>query len=97
MADLMKYYPAWVCARCGTDFGRKKCGIATWHHGTCGVCLKDASVTEPRDFGHLRDDWRVRYECTKTANEYGTKSNTTLLGQFEVGQRVRVLVMKEVE
>lgn len=25
----------------------------------------------------------------------GTKSNTTLLGQFEVGQRVRVLVMKK--
>jgi hypothetical protein len=27
--------------------------------GTCGVCgATDVSVTEPRDYGHLRAEWR---------------------------------------
>ena len=47
-------YPAWVCAPCGHKYGRRKCGVATWHEDDCGVCGKRAVVTEPRDFGHLR-------------------------------------------
>jgi hypothetical protein len=62
VADLMRYYPAWVCAKCGTQYGRKAAGLATWHPGTCGVCLADAAVTEPRDFGHLKPGWREQYE-----------------------------------
>lgn len=56
------YYPAWVCSSCGAKYGRRRCGIATWHGGTCGICGIEASVTEPRDFGHLKPGWRDQYE-----------------------------------
>ena len=36
--------------------------MACWHVGTCGICGIEASVTEPRDFGHLQTGWRERYE-----------------------------------
>jgi len=37
--------------------GNKKCGVATWHKNTCDICGDEASVTEPRDYGHLKDTW----------------------------------------
>lgn len=52
------YYPAWVCSSCGAKYGRRRCRTACWHVGTCGICGIEASVTEPRDFGHLQTDWR---------------------------------------
>lgn len=54
-----KPYPSWVCHACGDKFGRKKSGIATWHLGKCDVCGNADNVTEPRDFGHLRDGWEL--------------------------------------
>lgn len=51
-------YPQWVCGDCGDKYGQKRCGLATWHTGTCGVCQKKRTVTEPRDFGHLKDGWQ---------------------------------------
>lgn len=56
------YYPAWVCSSCGAKYGRRRCGTACWHVGTCGICGIEASVTEPRDFGHLQTGWRERCE-----------------------------------
>ena len=59
-------YPQWVCAECGRRYSRRirtgsnfsVCNeYATWHHGECGVCGQSENVTEPRDFGHLTDDW----------------------------------------
>jgi len=50
-------YPQWVCMACGEKFGRKDAGLATWHHGVCDICKADADVTEPRDFGHLKQGW----------------------------------------
>lgn len=52
--------PQWVCDFCGSTYGRRDCSEgATWHMGTCDVCEdEDVAVTEPRDFGGLRDDWR---------------------------------------
>ena len=50
-------YPIWICHPCGVKHGNKKCGVATWHENTCDVCGKIAIVTEPRDFGHLKDTW----------------------------------------
>lgn len=69
-------YPEWVCHTCGMDFGGwYKKGVytgpehhcSTHHMGTCGVCgATDVSVTEPRDYGHLRKDWRhAAYEAKK--------------------------------
>lgn len=51
-------YPAWICGDCGKRYGRRECGIATWHSGKCDVCKRTEAVTEPRDFGHLKDDWK---------------------------------------
>lgn len=63
------YYPAWVCSSCGAKYGRRRCGTACWHVGTCGICGIEASVTEPRDFGHLQADWRDRYETEASNGE----------------------------
>lgn len=52
-------YPSWVCLDCGDRHGRRSVGIATWHMGTCDVCGEAEMVTEPRDFGHLRETWRA--------------------------------------
>ena len=50
-------YPDWICFPCGQAYGRggPDGHIATWHEGTCDICGQSASVTEPRDFGHLRE------------------------------------------
>jgi hypothetical protein len=53
-------YPAWVCVDCGKEYGHKLPGEGTtWHHGVCGVCGEDDIVTEPRDFGHLKEGWHL--------------------------------------
>ena len=53
-----RVYPVWVCSECGDRYGRRECGIATWHRDTCGVCGQDdVMCTEPRDFGHLKPEW----------------------------------------
>jgi len=54
--------PTWVCHKCGVKYGSFRCGIATWHNDTCGVCGKEAAVTEPRDFGYLLAGWKQRQE-----------------------------------
>jgi len=51
-------YPAWICSDCGNKWGRRECGVATWHMSACDICKTDnVPVTEPRDFGHLKDGW----------------------------------------
>jgi rRNA maturation protein Nop10 len=50
-------YPAWVCSECGSKYGRRTPDVSAWHDGICGVCGKQTVVSEPRDFGHLRDEW----------------------------------------
>ncbi len=49
--------PHWVCYRCGKKYGNRDCGVATWHHATCGICGNHVPVTEVRDFSYLRKDW----------------------------------------
>lgn len=55
-------YPSWICRECGEKYGRRPCGIASWHVAECGVCSNSTWVTEPRDFGHLKPEWRKRKE-----------------------------------
>jgi len=52
-----KPYPAWICFDCGDKWGRRECGIATWHTDTCCICGERRAVTEPRDYGHLKEGW----------------------------------------
>ena len=49
-------YPDWICHECGRKHGRgwPEGHVATFHAGTCDICGQSASVTEPRDYGHLR-------------------------------------------
>ena len=52
-------YPAWVCSDCGDAHGRRECRMATFHVGTCCICGREDMVTEPRDYGHLKDSWKA--------------------------------------
>jgi hypothetical protein len=49
----MTEYPAWICAECGKQLGRRIPTCACWHYGECGWCGSEGvPVTEPRDFGY---------------------------------------------
>ena len=52
-------YPAFICGDCGDKQGRHSPDEGTtWHIGTCDLCgAEKVAVTEPRDFGHLKDGW----------------------------------------
>lgn len=57
------YYPTWVCFPCGYKYGRWNAKqraehICTIHTGICDICGQERAVTEPRDFGHLKDNWK---------------------------------------
>lgn len=50
------HYPVWVCLECGVKAlqaskTRRKT-LSTWHMAVCDVCMKEAAVTQPRDFGY---------------------------------------------
>jgi hypothetical protein len=58
--------PDWVCRDCGGQWGLWWDGgrysgpphhCATFHNGRCGVCSKQTGVTEPRDYGGLKEGW----------------------------------------
>lgn len=51
-------YPDWICIDCGLAHGRRNPHIATWHRDRCDVCGTWTEVTEPRDFGRLKDTWK---------------------------------------
>lgn len=56
---MTKEYPQWICAKCGLKHGNRPCGVSTWHVDECGVCgKKEVGVTEPRDFGHMKETWK---------------------------------------
>lgn len=59
MRKKPREYPVWVCADCGLTYGRRACGIATWHPDYCDICGDYCMVTEPRDFGGLIDGWKM--------------------------------------
>jgi hypothetical protein len=58
-------YPEWICNDCGRAHGKRPEGNpygATYHMGKCGICGEEREVTEPRDWGHLREGWgNIKY------------------------------------
>lgn len=58
----MTNYPDWICINCGNKYGRRQPAYATWHSNTCDICGQADLVTEPRDFGHLKDGWRKHHD-----------------------------------
>ena len=57
MKKKIPIYPTWICHPCGVKHGNRTVGMATWHENTCDICGDTTEVTEPRDFGHLKDTW----------------------------------------
>ena len=56
---MPRRYPDWICAGCGKRLGRGELNkYASWCLDQCGVCKEQKLVTEPRDFGHLKPNWR---------------------------------------
>lgn len=53
--------PSFICFDCGSKYGRRNCGEATWHNDTCDICDTYGPVTEPRDFGYLKFNWKELY------------------------------------
>ena len=71
MSKKKKDYPGWICHSCGNRYGKNPDGrICTWHPDTCGVCDKETSCTEPRDYGHLNDGWENHKEPEKRTLKY---------------------------
>jgi len=64
MENKYTHYPTWICHNCGIKYGKRACGVATWHMDICDVCGKETEVTEPRDFGHLKDGWQDHFAST---------------------------------
>jgi hypothetical protein len=59
--DINTYYPDWICDDCGSKHGKRPEGNpygATYHSDWCGVCFEWKSVTEPRDWGHLKPSFK---------------------------------------
>lgn len=55
----MNYQPNWVCSPCGRKYSNGRLfPISTYHTGICDVCKKETAVTEPRDFGYLKPEWK---------------------------------------
>lgn len=56
-------YPSYICTDCGLKFGGRRkvpeSHISTMHVGDCDICGEHRAVTEPRDFGHLKDGWQI--------------------------------------
>ena len=66
-----KPYPDWICHPCGMTWGiwylkgeyvGPSDSCSTMHLDTCGICNKEnVSVTEPRDYGHLKKNWDIKF------------------------------------
>ena len=57
-----KPYPTEICHPCGVEYGYRLPLLASIYHGRCGVCGAVGHVTEPRDYGHLREGWQNHVE-----------------------------------
>jgi hypothetical protein len=66
---ITQHQPSWVCQHCGKKYGQKpREGVSTWHYGECNVCHNHASVTEPRDFGYLKQGWQSQSSLNAQAD-----------------------------
>lgn len=50
-------YPWKICFDCGKKHGRRIPECATCHTANCDICGKLTTVTQPRDFGQLKEGW----------------------------------------
>jgi hypothetical protein len=74
MKKNIPIYPVWICHPCGMKHGNRTEGMATFHKNTCDICGAEASVTEPRDYGHLKDTWIKAAEKQPTRTNYENRN-----------------------
>lgn len=60
---LQKDYPQLICFSCGDKYGRwsreqREGRVCTVNRDTCDICGEIRFVTEPRDFGGLKPEWK---------------------------------------
>ena len=55
---ISKPYPETICRQCGHIYGHRQPTMITIYLGTCNICGFNGYVTEPRDYGHLRNGWQ---------------------------------------
>ena len=57
----MKKIINWICRECAFKHCNhkqvKEGHLVTWHAGKCDICEEEKILTEPRDFGHLKENW----------------------------------------
>ena len=75
----MEKKEVWICSNCGKKYGNKPVGIATWHEDVCDICGKKTMVTEPRDFGGLKQSREIPVEhISKKMYPMGSNVNEEL-------------------
>lgn len=57
MKPIKTIEPPWVCLKCAASRGAHmpEGHVYTAHIDTCGLCGQETTVTEPSDFGRMRD------------------------------------------
>lgn len=57
--DCSSSYPEWICYDCGEKYGRQSIGFhAKGRQGECEICGRSKTVTEPHNYGWLKDGWQ---------------------------------------
>lgn len=65
-------YPNWICHSCGVKHGNgKQSSISCWHNGKCDICKRETAVTEPRDYGHMKENilWDNKKRPARAKND----------------------------
>ena len=58
-SDCSSSYPEWICYDCGEKYGRQSIGFhAKGRNGECEICGISKTVTEPHNYGWLKNGWQ---------------------------------------
>ena len=96
-------YPEWICSDCGEKYGRQSPKLATWHEGECEICGFTNAVTEPRDFGHMKDGWHLlalesmALEVVRAASIGDQNFIQCLRGEDDATKRLRLAIVSLAE
>lgn len=56
---MPRRFPEWICEDCAEIYGRgPRNPYIQFRSGACDLCGETAMLAEPRDFGHLKPNWR---------------------------------------
>lgn len=99
----MDVVPQWICNDCGEKCGRRLLKLATWHVGECEICGLTKAVTEPRDFGHLKEGWHLlvlesmALQVVRSASIDDQNFIECLRGEDDATKRLRLAIVSLAE